>query len=107
MITVVTKENFKKEVEESVKPVVIDIYASWCGPCQMVKPVFEQVAQELSSKYTFAEVNVDEARDLAIKFGVTSVPTFIFMFKNEILGKERGYMSVEDFKAKLKTFFGE
>lgn len=106
MVTVVTKDNYKKEVEEATLPVVIDVYASWCGPCQMLKPVFEQVARELGSQCHFLEVNVDESRDLALKFGVTSVPTLIFMHNNEIKGKERGYLSSDDLKAKIKTIFG-
>lgn len=107
MVTSLNKDNFKSVVEEAQKPVIIDVNASWCGPCQMVKPIFEQVARELANDYVFAEVNVDEARDLAIKFGVTSVPTFIFMEKNEIKGKERGYMSADDMKAKIKSYFGK
>lgn len=106
MVIAITKDNFKKEIEESTKPVIIDVSASWCGPCQQMKPVFEQVARDLSAEYTFGEINVDESRDLAIKFGVTSVPTFIFLKGGEIKGKERGYMSQDDLKNKIKTILG-
>ena len=106
MVIAVTKDNFKKEVTECKTPVVLDISASWCGPCQQMKPIFEQVARELGEQYKFVEINVDESRELAIQFGVTSVPTFIFLNNGEIKGKERGYMSQEDLKNKVKTILG-
>lgn len=106
MIITLTQENFVQEVEQSTMPVIIDISATWCGPCQQMKPIMEELAKELGSKYKFAEVNVDEARDLAIKFGVTSVPTFIFIKDNQIVGKERGYMPSVDLKAKIEEYLG-
>lgn len=106
MIIALTKENFEKEIEQSDKPVVIDVSATWCGPCQQMKPVFEQLEKELGSRYKFVELNVDEARDLAIKFNVTSVPTFIFMKDGQIKGKERGYMPAADLKNKIEEYLG-
>ena len=106
MIVTLTKDNYVKEIEQATKPVVIDISAVWCGPCQQMKPIFEQVERDLGHLYTFAEVNVDESRDLAIKFGVTSVPTFIFIKDNEVKGKERGYMSQDELKTKICTILG-
>lgn len=106
MIVTLTKENFSQEIEKSDKPIVIDVSATWCGPCQQMKPIFEQLAKELGDTYKFAELNVDEARDLAIKFNVTSVPTFIFMNNGEIKGKERGYMPANDLKAKIEEYLG-
>lgn len=104
MVVTLTKDNFEKEIEQSSKPVVIDVSASWCGPCQQMKPIFEQTAQELGSTYKFAELNVDEAREIAIKYGVTSVPTFIFIKDGEIKGKERGFMPQEDLTAKIQEY---
>lgn len=106
MVITITKNNYDEVVVHSPKPVIIDISATWCGPCQQVKPIFEHLAQELGDQYTFCEVNVDEARDIAIKFGVTSVPTFIFMKDGALKGKERGYMTQDDFKAKIKQHLG-
>jgi thioredoxin len=105
MVTTLTKENFK-EITSSSKPVVIDVFATWCGPCQMMKPFFEELAKELSTTYTFAQLNVDESRELAIQFGVSSVPTFVFMKNGAIIGKEVGYMSKEDLKAKITELLG-
>lgn len=106
MVIMVTKDNFDEIVTHSPKPVILDISATWCGPCQQVKPIFEHLAKELSGEYTFGEVNVDESREIAIKFGVTSVPTFIFLKEGAIKGKERGYMTQDDFKAKIKHHLG-
>lgn len=106
MITSLTKDTIKQEVEDSIKPVVIDVFASWCGPCQQMKPSFEQLAKELGDTYNFVQLNVDEARELAIHYGITSVPTFIFIKNNEVLGKETGYMSKEDLKSKIKEYLG-
>lgn len=101
----ITKNNIDQEVYTSTKPVVIDVYAIWCGPCQYMKPIFEQLEQELGDHYKFVTLNVDEARDLAIEFGVTSVPTFLFLQGKEMRGQETGYMSKEDLKSKIKLYF--
>lgn len=106
MVITITKDNYDEIVGKATKPVILDISATWCGPCQMVKPILEHLSQELGDLYIFGEINVDESRELAIKFGVTSVPTFIFIDKGTIKGKERGYMSQDDFKAKIKNILG-
>ena len=101
-IVSITEANVKKEIEESTLPVIIDVYAAWCGPCQQVAPIFDELAKELEETHKFAKINVDEARELSIKMGVTKVPTFIFMKDNKILGKMEGYTSKDDLKAKIK-----
>ena len=106
MIIPITNENFHEVVEKSSKPVVIDVFASWCGPCQMVAPVFDEVSNELAAHYVFANLNVDEARDISIKFGVTSVPTFLFIKNGAVVGRETGYMAKERLKEKISTYLG-
>lgn len=98
-----TKNN-QHEIE-TAKFAVIDVFATWCGPCMEMKPIFEEVAKKYFSQYTFAELNVDEARELAISYGVTSVPTFIFLKEGKVVGKETGYMPMEDFVEKLEEYF--
>ncbi len=98
----ITKHNFKQEIEESKKPVVIDVYATWCGPCQHMTPIFEEIEQELSDKFTFAKLNVDEAREIAISYQISSVPTFLFLKNGEVLGKEFGYMSKEELRESIE-----
>ena len=105
-VTNVITENHKKEVEESKKPVVIDVYAPWCGPCQHMMPIIEELEIELGDKYKFVKINVDEARELSIKYGVSSVPTFVFIKDKEVKGKETGYMGKDDLKAKIESYLG-
>lgn len=106
MVIALNKENVKETVEQTGKPVVVDVYASWCGPCQMMKPIFEQLSEELKDKYIFAKLNVDELRDQSIAFGVSSVPTFIFIKNGKVVGKEVGYMAKEAISRKISEFLG-
>jgi len=106
MAVTITNDNFKVEIEQEKKPIVLDVFASWCGPCQQMMPIFKELEKELGTTYKFAELNVDDARDISIKYGVTSVPTFIFIKNNEVKSKETGYMSKEDLKAKIEAYLG-
>lgn len=102
----INQDNFEQVVSKSTKPVIIDVYAIWCGPCQQMNPIFEELEKELGSSYTFAKLNVDESRELSIKYGVSSVPTFIFIKDGQIKGKETGYMAKSDLKNKLSSLLG-
>lgn len=79
-ITVITKENFNEEVTKSDKPVLIDFWAAWCGPCRMLSPVVDEIAQE-HGEIKVGKVNVDEQQEIAAKFGIMSIPTLI-LFKD-------------------------
>lgn len=79
-VITVTSENFESEVLNSEKPVLVDFWASWCGPCRMLSPIVDEIAEEVQT-IKVGKVNVDEQQDLAGKFGVMSIPTLI-LFKN-------------------------
>lgn len=106
MALTITSENFEQEVLKSEIPVVIDVFAAWCGPCQQVAPIFDELAKELEGKYKLVKINIDEERDLAIKYNVSSIPTFIFVKDGEVVGKEMGYIGKEDLKNKIAELLG-
>lgn len=79
-VIVLTSENFEKEVLQSAKPVLVDFWASWCGPCRMLAPVIDELAEE-NDGIKVCKVNVDEQEELAAAFGIMSIPT-VLAFKN-------------------------
>ena len=89
----INAQNFESEVIKSEIPVILDFYATWCGPCMMIAPILEEIAKEKAGEVKVCKVNVDENIPLAQKFGVESIPT-IFIIKNgEITNKALGYMN--------------
>ncbi|MBL6989198.1 MAG: thioredoxin [Bacteriovoracaceae bacterium] len=77
-LTEITKANFDTEVKKSDKPVLVDFWAEWCGPCRSLTPILEEIAGELGDKVSIVKVNVDENNDLAQQFGIRGIPTMIF-----------------------------
>ncbi|MGB3562623.1 MAG: thioredoxin [Thermoanaerobaculia bacterium] len=77
----ISSDNFETEVLGADVPVLVDFWAAWCGPCRMVAPVLEELAEQMHGKVRIAKVNVDENQDIAVQFQVSSIPTFI-LFKN-------------------------
>lgn len=85
----ITKNNFQEEVMNSEKPVLVDFWASWCGPCRMVIPVVEQIAEE-NSDIKVVKVNVDDEQELAAQFGVMTIPTLMVVKNGEITNRSVG-----------------
>ncbi len=78
MVTDVTDQNFEQEVIKSTLPVLVDLWAPWCGPCRMVAPVVEKLAEEYNGRFKFCRLNVDENHQTAAKYRIMSIPTLIF-----------------------------
>ena len=98
----VTKDNFASEVLASEKPVVVDFWATWCGPCRMIAPVLEELAETYEDKLTVGKINVDEEMELAVKFSVASIPTLMVFKGGEMVAKTLGYMDLEKLEGWLK-----
>lgn len=103
MTIIVTSQNFEVEVKSSSLPVIVDVFAPWCGPCRQVAPIFDELSKELSHKYKFVKLNIDEERDIAIQYNISSIPTFLFIKNGKIIGKETGYLSKETLKKKIES----
>ena len=95
-----TKENFQAEVMQANKPVLIDFYADWCGPCQMVSPIVDEIAGERSD-IKVCKVNVDEQMELAQSFGVSSIPTLVVMQDGKVTQQVVGLRPKEQILAML------
>ncbi len=101
-IITATKDNFEQEVLNSQIPVLVDFWASWCGPCRAVAPIMEQLADEYAGKAIVAKVNVDEESELAGKFRVLSIPTVMLFKGGEMVEKIIGARSKEEFSGLIK-----
>ena len=97
-----TEKNFDDEVNNSSVPVLVDFWAEWCGPCRMLTPIVEDIAKEQAGKLKVAKVNVDEAQDLAAKFGIMSIPTLLLLKKGKVVQQLVGAMPKEQLWAKIQ-----
>jgi len=103
---IVTNQTFQNEVLKASKPAVVDVFATWCGPCKMMLPIFEEISKELGDTYTFAKLNIDEERDLAIQYNISSIPTLLFFKGGDLIAKESGYLNKDALTAKIKEHLG-
>ena len=94
-------QNFEEEVLQAEQPVLVDFYADWCGPCKMMAPVVEKIAEEIGDKAKICKLNVDDAQSIAAQYGVMSIPTFIVFKQGEPVNKTVGVQSEEALKNML------
>ena len=105
-IVIITDTNFDMEVLQSASPVVVDFWAEWCGPCKQIAPVLDELATEYDGKVKVAKVNIDEFQDLAARFRINSIPTFLFFKNGQVVDQVVGLRSKKDFKSKLDQLAG-
>ena len=101
LIVNLTQENFDQQVAQSTTPVLVDFWAEWCGPCKMIAPLLDELADEYDGKVKIGKVNIDEQQALATKYGIRAIPTLLIINKGEVAEQMVGAKSKRDLKASL------
>ncbi len=99
---ILTSDNFESEVIASEIPVLVDFWATWCGPCKMLGPVISQIADEYEGKVKVGKVNVDEEEELAAKYGIQSIPTVLLFKGGEVVDQSLGFKPKAFFEGLIK-----
>jgi thioredoxin 1 len=101
LIVTLTQENFTQQVLQSPAPVLVDFWAEWCGPCKMIAPLLDELADEYDGKIKIGKVNIDEYQGLAAEYGVRAIPTLLVFNKGQVAEQMIGAKSKRDLKASL------
>ena len=100
---VLTADNFETEVLQSDIPVLVDLWATWCGPCRMIAPIIEQLAEEYDGRLKVGKVDVDEEPELAIRYGVNSIPTILFFKDGKLVDQSIGLVPKTTLEQTIQT----
>ncbi|MBN1990474.1 MAG: thioredoxin [Bacteroidales bacterium] len=103
MALAINDSNFEEVVLKSDKPVVLDFWAEWCGPCRMVAPIIDQMADEYKDKAVIGKVDVDSNPSISARFGIRNIPTVLFFKNGEVVDKQVGAVPKSNFVAKLEA----
>ena len=95
------KNNFETEVTKSDKPVLVDFWAEWCGPCKMIAPVLDEIAKEKGTAVKVAKVNIDDNQSLSFRFNVRAIPTLLFFKNGQVVDQVTGMTSKKDLLGRL------
>jgi len=105
-ILTLTDDNFSKEVLQSPQPVLVDFWAEWCGPCKMIAPILDELAEEYSGRVKIGKVNVDDSQALAAQFGIRSIPTLLLFHQGQIADQLVGLRSKRELTASFERLKG-
>ena len=103
MITELTSANFDSFIQNATAPVLVDLWASWCGPCKMLSPLVDQLAEEMGDKLAVGKVNVDDEGEIAMRYSVQSIPTLLLFKGGELVNKNIGYVPLPALKAFVQS----
>lgn len=103
-MNVINSSSFKQEVIQSDLPVLVDFFADWCGPCRMLGPILEQLAQQYAGRVKIVKLNVDQSPELAASFGISSIPALLYFQNGKVRGTSVGLLSKEDLERKLNAW---
>ena len=106
-VLTLTESNFDKEVLQSDKPVLVDLWAVWCAPCTMISPIIESLAEEYSGRLKVGKVNVDENSQLAVRYGVRAIPTLLLFKEGKVAEQMIGVQPKEALKAMIDKYIKE
>jgi thioredoxin 1 len=101
-----TQENFASEVIQSPTPVLVDFWAEWCGPCKMIAPILDELADEYEGKVKIVKVNIDEQQGIAAEYGIRAIPTLLLFDKGQVADQIVGLRSKRDLKASFDRVTG-
>ena len=101
-ILALTQENFAREVLQSSVPVLVDFWAEWCGPCKMIAPILDELADEYEGRVRIGKVNIDEQQGVAAEYGIRAIPTLLLFDKGQVADQIVGLRSKRDLKASFE-----
>lgn len=99
----IDESNFENEVTKSEKPVLVDFWADWCGPCKMIAPVLDEIAKEKGAAVKVAKVNIDDNQSLSFRFNVRAIPTLLFFKNGQVVDQVTGMTSKKDLLGRLEA----
>ncbi|MFH0970755.1 MAG: thioredoxin [Candidatus Diapherotrites archaeon] len=101
MVQVLTSQTFEEKILKEKKPMIVDFWAAWCGPCRMLAPVFEELEKEFEGKIGFGKINIDENTDIASQMSISSIPCMVFFSKGKEVGRMVGMMPKSELKKQI------
>ena len=105
MVKIITDTNFS-EIIGTDKPLLIDFWATWCGPCRILTPTVDEVAEELGDKVVVAKCNVDDAEEVSFRMGIRNIPTLLFIKDGQVVSRSLGVISKAEIESKLNSMLG-